>query len=112
MCLIAKSELKMTIKFSSSFKLNEIHTVNSPFNEDPKKYFFQRGPNFEGGTDEKLGKKAITGTSIVMQIGDCEYRKRISAPPLVPNPCDASIFLHARPVLGKKMKNLNIHAKI
>ena len=24
------------IKFSSSFKLNEIHIVDSPFNEDPK----------------------------------------------------------------------------
>ena len=34
-CLIAKSEQKM-IKFSSSFKLNEIHVVDSSFNEDPK----------------------------------------------------------------------------
>ena len=32
------------IKFSSSFKLNEIHTVDSPFNED--QIFFQGGPNF------------------------------------------------------------------
>ena len=40
------------IKFSSSFKLNENHTVNSPFNEDPKNIFFQGGPNFEGGTAE------------------------------------------------------------
>ena len=49
-CLIAKSELKM-IKFSRSFKSNEIHTVDSPFNEDPKNIiFFQGGPNFEGGT--------------------------------------------------------------
>ena len=30
------------IKFSSSFKLNEIHKVDSPFNEDPKKYNFSR----------------------------------------------------------------------
>ena len=30
------------ITFSSSFKLNEIHTVDSPFNEDPKNIFFSR----------------------------------------------------------------------
>ena len=38
-CLIAKSELKI-IKFSRSFKLNEIHTVNSSFNEDSKNVSF------------------------------------------------------------------------
>ena len=39
------------IIFSSSFKLNEIHKVDSPFNEDPKNIiFFQGGPNFGGGT--------------------------------------------------------------
>ena len=44
--LIGKSELKM-IKFSSSLKLNEIHTVDSPFDEDFKNInFFQGGPNF------------------------------------------------------------------
>ena len=59
------------IKFLSSFKLNEIHRVDSPFNEDPKNIiFFQGGPNFGGGTAGKIyGKWAITGTSIVMQIG-------------------------------------------
>ena len=41
-CLIAKSELKM-IEFSSSLNLNEIHIVDSPFNEDPK-IFFPRKP--------------------------------------------------------------------
>ena len=43
LCLIAKSKLKM-IKFSSSFKLNEIHTVDSPFNEDPKNTIFPGRP--------------------------------------------------------------------
>ena len=59
------------IKFSSSFKLNEIHTVDRPFNEDPKNIiFFQEGPNFGGGMARKFkGKWEITGTSIVMQIG-------------------------------------------
>ena len=37
-----------------------------------------------------------------MQIGGGQFRKRISAPtPWYQNPCDASIFLHARPNLGK-----------
>ena len=39
------------IEFSSSLELNEIHVVDSPFNEDPKNIiFFQGGPNFERGT--------------------------------------------------------------
>ena len=42
------------IKYSSSFKLNEIHTVDSPFNEDLKNIFFQGGPNFGGGTTGKF----------------------------------------------------------
>ena len=43
------------IKFSSSFKLNEVHRVDSPFNEDPKNIiFFQGDPNFGGGTAGKL----------------------------------------------------------
>ena len=51
-----KSELKM-IKFSSSFKLNEIHIVDSPFIDDPKNIIFiQGGPNFGGGTAGKFGE--------------------------------------------------------
>ena len=43
------------IKFSSSFKLNEIHTADSPFNEDPKNINFpQGGPNFGGGMAGKF----------------------------------------------------------
>ena len=59
------------IKFSSSFKLNEIHVVDSLFNEDPKNIiFFQGGHNFGGGTAGNfLEKRAITGTSIVIQTG-------------------------------------------
>ena len=43
------------MKFSSSFKLNEIHTVDSAFNQDPKNInFFQGGPNFGGGMARKF----------------------------------------------------------
>ena len=52
------------------------------------------------------GKRAITGTSVVVQIEGGEFRKRISAPtPWYQNPCDASGFLHAR-------SKLNFQAKI
>ena len=37
------------IEFSSSLKLNEIYTVDSPFNEDPKNIIF-----FQGGTARKF----------------------------------------------------------
>ena len=46
------------IKFSSSFKLNEIHRVDSPFNEDPKNInFFSREALISGEwRPENLGK--------------------------------------------------------
>ena len=53
-CLVAKNELKM-IKFSSSFKLNEIHIVDSSFNEDPKNINVSPvRPQFQGRTAEKF----------------------------------------------------------
>ena len=53
-CLIAKNELKM-IEFSSSLKLNKIHTVDSSLSEGPKNIaFFQGGPNFGGKDGQKI----------------------------------------------------------
>ena len=67
------------IEFSSSLKLNKIHTIDSLFNEDPKNIiFFQGDPNFEEGRPENLGKMGNNRTSIVMQIWDGQFRKRIS----------------------------------
>ena len=38
---------------------NEIHRVDSPFNEDSKNIFFGQGaPNFGGGTDGKFKEMA------------------------------------------------------
>ena len=69
------------IEFSSSFKLNEIHRVDSPLNEDPKNiiFFFREALILGEGRSENLGEWAITGTSIVIQIGGGQFRKRISA---------------------------------
>ena len=77
---MAKSKLKM-IKFSSSFKLNEIHTVDSPFNEDPKNmiFFSSEALILGEGRPENLGKMG-NNRDIVMQIGGDEFRKSISAP--------------------------------
>ena len=53
---MAKSKLK-TIRFSSSFKLNEIHTVDSPLNKDSKNIIFSREALISGeGRPENLGK--------------------------------------------------------
>ena len=53
---MAKSKLKM-IKFSSSFKIKEIHIVDSSFSEDPKNTIFSREALIsEEGQPEKLGK--------------------------------------------------------
>ena len=81
LCLMAKSKLKI-IKFLSSIKLNEIHTVDSPFNQDPKNInFFQGGPNFRGGTARKLGEMGDNrDIYCYANQGDGEFRKSISAP--------------------------------
>ena len=73
------------IKFSSSFKLNEIHMVDSPFNED---LIFSREAIILGeGRPENLGKMGNNSDIILMLIGGGEFRKRISAPyPQVPKP--------------------------
>ena len=45
------------IKLSISFKLNEIHVVDSSFNEDPKSIIFSRETLISGeGRPENLGK--------------------------------------------------------
>ena len=45
------------IEFSSSLKLNEIHAVDSPFNDDPKNVIFSREVLISGeGRSENLEK--------------------------------------------------------
>ena len=47
------------VKISNASNENEIHRVDSPFNEDSKNiFFFQGGPNFGGGWPENLEKMA------------------------------------------------------
>ena len=47
------------IEFSSFFKLNEIHMVDSPLNEDPKNIFLSREALISGeGRPENVGKMA------------------------------------------------------
>ena len=54
--LDGENKVKM-IKFSSSFKLNEIYTADSPFNEDPKTIIFSREALIsEERWPENLGK--------------------------------------------------------
>ena len=92
------------IKILSSFKSNEIRKIDSPFREDPTNIFFHGCPNFEEKTTGKCREKwAITGDLLLSKSGVSEFRKSISSPtPLYQNPCDASIFLHARPNFMKK----------
>ena len=61
------------IEFSSSLKLNEIHIVDNSFNRDPKNIFFKGGSTFGGKTIAKFREMAITGTSIVIQIGSGQF---------------------------------------
>ena len=93
------------IKFSSSFKLNEIHIVDSQSNEDPKNItFFQEGSNFGGGMARKFREdEQQEGHLLLCKPGRGEFRKSILTPTSwYQNPCDASISLHARPNFRKK----------
>ena len=75
------------IEFSSSFNLNEIHTADSPFDENLKNIIFSREALISGeGRSENLGKMgnnrdiycyANRGWSI--------SKENISPYPLVPN---------------------------
>ena len=67
-CLITKSELKSDQIFKF-FKLNEIHTVDSPFNEDPKNIIFSREALISGeGLPEILTLPANSKTKEARKI--------------------------------------------
>ena len=99
------------IKFSSSFKLNEIHRVDSPFNEDPKNIiFFQGGPNFKGGTTGKFREMGNNrDIYCYANWGVGEFRKSISAlPPGTKIPVKPQFSYMPDQVLGKMKKSQNL----
>ena len=88
-------------KFSSSFKLNEIHTDDSPFNEDPNNIIFFREALMSGeGWLEKL-RSMDSNRDIYCYAnrGVVNFERAYQPLTLV---CDASIFLHTRPIFRKK----------
>ena len=69
LCLTAKSILKNDQIFNF-FQLNEIHTVDSPFNEDPKNIIFFREALISGeGRPENLGKIGKLGHLLLSKLG-------------------------------------------
>ena len=74
MCLITKNGLKM-IEFSTSLWENEIHMVDSPFNEVSKIYFFQGALISEECRPETLREMGNNRGSIVMQIGLVNFKR-------------------------------------
>ena len=77
MCASSQNGLKM-IEFSSSLKLNKIHVVDNPFNEDPKNFFRE-------GRPENLGK--MENNRDIYCYANWEWsisKENISAYPLVP----------------------------
>ena len=81
------------IEFLSSLKLNEIHTVDSPFNEDPKNIiFFQGGPAFEKRRPERLGKMSNNkDIYCYANRGWSVSKENISPYPQIPKFLDTSI---------------------
>ena len=73
MCLITKSELKSDQIFKI-FKLNEIHIVDSPFNEGPKNItFFQEALISGEGRPEMLTLPAHSKTKEARTIKLCTF---------------------------------------
>ena len=69
------------IELSSSLKLNEIHTVDSLFNEDTKNITFSREAVISGeGRSENLGKMGNNRDICCYANRGGQFRKRISAP--------------------------------
>ena len=67
------------IKFSSSFKLNEIHGFDSPFNEDSKnKFFSQGGPNFGGGTAGKFSPLRVKNFTDTLKANFLSWQKSLA----------------------------------
>ena len=101
------------IEFSSSLKLNEIHVVDSTFNEDTKNIDFSREALISGkGKSENFGKWTITGTSIVMQMVVNFEREYQSLPPGTKILVMPQFSYMPDQILGKKLKKLNFQAKI
>ena len=105
------------IEFSSSLKLNEIQVVDGPFNEDPKNivFFFKEALILGEGQSENWGKMGNNrDIHCYANRGVVNVERECQPPPpgTHENPCDASIFLHARPIFREKMKKLNFQAKI
>ena len=70
------------INFLYSFKLNETDIVDNPFKEDPKNINFSLGgPNFGEGRPENLGKWALAGTSVVVQIRVVKFEREFQPLP-------------------------------
>ena len=77
MCASSQNGLKM-IEFSSSLKLNKIHVVDNPFNEDPKKFF-------QGGTAGKFRENENNrDIYCYANWGWSVSKENISAHPMVP----------------------------
>ena len=99
------------IKFSSSFKLNEIHRVDSPSNEDPKNIiFFQGGPNFGGEMARKfreMGNNRDIYCYANWGVVDLE-RAYQSLPPGTKIPVIPQFFYMPDQFLGKIKKSQNL----
>ena len=103
------------IEFSSSLKLNEIHVVDSPSNEDPHNInFFQGGPNFGVETVGKFREMGNNRDIYCYAIrGGGQFRKRIlSLPPGTKILVMPQLSYMPDQILGKKLKKLNFQAKI
>ena len=92
------------IKFSGSFKLKEIHIVDSPFNEDPKNILFSREAIISReGWPKNLGKMGNNRDIY------CYANRRVVNFEREYQPLslgrDSSIVPHARSNFRKKLKN-------
>ena len=102
------------VKISDASYENEIHRVDSPFNEDSKNIFFlAKEALISGkGRPEKLGKMAKTGKPIVMEIWEWSVLIGNTGSTLwYQSLCITLIFLHVRSNYLLKTEEVGFQAK-
>ena len=101
------------VKISNASYENEIHRVDSPFNEDSNNIIFgQGGPNFGEGRPENLRKMAKNREPIVMQIREWSIPIRNTGLySLYQNLCITLVFLRGRSNNSLKTEEVSFQAK-
>ena len=102
------------VKISNASYENEIHRVNSPFNEDSKNIFFcHGGPNFGGRRARKFRENDQKQENLLLcKLGSGQFQYEILvSTPWYQNFCITLVLLHVRSNYLLKAEEVSFQAK-